>query len=122
MSGPKDIEALVECYLAAHASCDLEAVVALFRSDATLEDPVGSDPIKGEGAIRGFYERAQRATSRLRVERVGPVIVCGREATAHVRAAAENTGFEPAVDVIYTLTCDDDSRIARLRVFFDMSR
>ena len=114
-----DIETLVERYLAAHGSCDLEAVLALFRVDAVLEDPVGSDPIEGRDAIRAFYRRSHRATGRLRIERVGPVIVCGREATAHVRAAAQNTGFDPAVDVIYTLVCDEEGRIARLRAFFD---
>ena len=90
-------------------------------SDAVLEDPVGSDPIEGLDAIRAFYRRSQRATGRLRVQRVGPVIVCGREATVHVRAAAHKTGFDPAFDVIYTFACDEQGRIARLRAFFDLS-
>jgi steroid delta-isomerase len=120
--GPRDIEALVERYLTAHAACELETVVALFRVDATLEDPVGSDPFEGQDAIRAFYVRAHQATGVLRMQRVGPIIVCGHEATAHVRAAAESTGFDPAVDVIYTLTCDANGRIARLRAFFDLSQ
>ena len=116
-----DIETLVERYLAVHAACELEAVMALFSVDAVLEDPVGSDPIEGLDAIRGFYRQSHRATGRLRIEGVGPVIVCGHEATAHVRAAAFNTGFDPVVDVIYTLASDGEGRIARLRAFFDMS-
>ena len=115
-----DIETLVEHYLAAHASCELEAVVALFRVDAVLEDPVGSDPIEGLDAIRTFYQHSHQETGRLRIERVGPVIVCGSEATAHVRAAAQNSGFDPVVDVIYMLAVDVEGRIARLRAFFDM--
>ena len=120
VTGPADSGTLVERYLAAHAACELEAVVALFRLDAVLEDPVGSDPIEGLDAIRAFYQRSHRATGALRFQPVGPVIVCGHEATAHVRAAAENTGFDPEVDVIYTLACDAEGRIARLRAFFDM--
>ena len=115
-----EIESLVERYLAVHAVCDLEAVLALFRADAVLEDPVGSDPIEGIDAIRAFYRQSHSATGRLRLERVGPTIACGREATAHVRAAAQNTGFDPSVDVIYTLVCDEQGRIARLRAFFSM--
>jgi hypothetical protein len=41
-------------------------------------------------------------------------------ASVHVRAAARNTGFDPALDVIYTFACDEEGRIARLRAFFDL--
>lgn len=119
MAGREDTGSLVERYLDAHASCRLEAIVALFGSDAVLEDPVGSQPIEGLEAIRSFYRRSHRTTGELRLERVGPIIVCGQEATVHVRATAQTTGFDFPVDVIYSLAADGDGRIARLRAFFD---
>lgn len=113
------VKAVVERYLELHATCALEPLLALFRADAVLEDPVGAPQMEGE-AIRDFYARTHRANGRLRIERVGPVIVCGREATAHVRASAETANFELEVDVIYTFRCDEEGRIALLRAFFDM--
>ena len=114
-----DVEAVVERYLELHAACALESVLALFRADAVLEDPVGAPAIQGEAAIRAFYARTHQANGSLRIEHVGPVIVCGREATAHVRAAAEKANFDPEVDVIYSFRCDSNGRIELLRAFFE---
>ena len=119
MAGREDTGSLVERYLDAHASCRLEAIVALFGSDAVLEDPVGSQPIEGLEAIRSFYRRSHGAAGEVRRGRVGPIIVRGQEATVHLRAAAQGTGFDFPVDVIYSLAADGDGRIARLRAFFD---
>lgn len=113
------VEAVVERYLELHAACALEPLLALFRADAVLEDPVAAPAIQGDAAIRAFYTRTHQTNGALRIERVGPVIVCGHEATAHVRAAAEKSDFDPEVDVIYSFHCDSEGRIELLRAFFD---
>ena len=81
----------VEAYLERHADCDLEGVVSLFASDAVVEDPVGSPAHAGPVAIREFFRATHERNGSLRVERVGPVVACGHEAAAHIRAAARNS-------------------------------
>ena len=110
----------IEAYLERHASCDLEGVVSLFASDALLEDPVGSPPKVGRVAIRDFFRATHERNGSLRIERVGPVVVCGREAAVHIRAAARSTDFELQLDVLYTFAVDAAGAITSLRAFFEL--
>ena len=123
MSGPLPVRAreAFDAYLECHMACDLDGVVALFASDAVVEDPVGSPRRVGREAIREFFRESHGSTGRLRVERVGPVVVCGREAAAHIRAAAESTDYELELDVMYTLTVDESGAITTLRAFFELN-
>jgi steroid delta-isomerase len=120
MSAATEPGAVLERYLEVHAAADLEAVLALFAEDAVVEDPVGSPVHAGREAIRQFYARTHRTNGRLRLERVGPALVCGREVAAHVRAAVPGQESAPEVDVIYTLNIDSAGRIATLRAFFEL--
>lgn len=110
---------LVERYLACHGATDLEAVVALFADDATLEDPVGTPVLRGREAIRAFYRATHARNGRLVFERVGPLLVAGDELALHVRARLERAPASPGMDVIYTLRLEpEDGRILALRAFF----
>lgn len=110
--------ALVERYLAAHAANDLEAVVALFGDDATLEDPVGGPVVRGREAIRAFYRETHARNGRLRFERIGEPIVGGDEVALHVRAGLVRDAASVPMDVIYTLRLDASGRIRALRAHF----
>ena len=59
MSRPTTTGKVLEHYLEAHASCDLETVVDLFCDDAVLEDPAGSEPHVGRAAIRAFFAQVE---------------------------------------------------------------
>ena len=48
-------EATVRTYLGLVADGTADEIAALYAEDAVLEDPVGSDPLRGREAIRGFY-------------------------------------------------------------------
>ena len=56
---------------------DVEGILALYRDDATIEDPIGSDLHRGIDAIRKFYEAAAGSVV---MKRIGPVHVAGGEA------------------------------------------
>ena len=114
------VRAVIETYLERHAVCDLKGVLSLFARDAVVEDPVGSRPHRGHAAIREFFRATHQRNGSLRVEAVGPVLVCGREAGAHVRAAASSTNFEVEVDVLYTFAVDAEGKITSLRAFFEI--
>jgi len=47
---------------------DLDAVVNLFAEDAVVEDPVGSEPVKGHAALREFYTMACDSVGKMELE------------------------------------------------------
>ena len=55
MISSEAMHAAVHEYLRALNAADLDAVCALYAEDATVEDPVGSEPHRGLAAIRAFY-------------------------------------------------------------------
>ena len=119
MDEPRGAHAILEAYFDRHQECDLEGVLELFAEDAVLEDPVGSPVRVGREALREFFRTTHQRNGRLRIERPGPVVVCGREAACHIRASAVVTGFERTLDVYYTVMVDEENRsITSLRAFF----
>ncbi|MBJ20698.1 MAG: steroid delta-isomerase [Deltaproteobacteria bacterium] len=105
-------------YLERHGRNDLEAVVALFEEEATVEDPVGSPIHHGIDAIRDFYGAIHASLGPMRIERVGPARVGGEEIAFHIRAGLEKPGSPPAMDVIYVIEVGASGRIAGLRAWF----
>lgn len=59
---------VMQQYVDAITAGDLEAVIALFSEDAVVEDPVGSDPVKGHAALREFYQMACDSVGRMELE------------------------------------------------------
>lgn len=47
---------------------DLEAVLSLFSEDAVVEDPVGTDPARGQAALREFYTMACDSVGKMELE------------------------------------------------------
>lgn len=114
MPHPKKVVAAIDAYLAAVAAGDLDGILALYAADATLEDPVGSDPVRGPVDIRAFYERALAV--RMTAERVGSVRVAGSEAAFAFTLRMPDLGM--TIDVIETMAFDDDARITSMRAFW----
>ena len=64
---------VVQRYVAALNAGDLEGIVALYADDATVEDPVGSEPQRGIAAIRAFMPARSDCLCRLLCKaRCGP--------------------------------------------------
>ena len=74
---PASAAALCDAYLQGLVEGDLDAVVSLFSSDATVEDPVGSEIKQGEGELRAFYQIA--CDSVTAAERTGPPRIAGQD-------------------------------------------
>ena len=56
MPSVEDLKATVHRYLELVDHGTAEELAALYAEDATLEDPVGSEPKRGRDAIREFYK------------------------------------------------------------------
>ncbi|MEJ0048444.1 MAG: nuclear transport factor 2 family protein [Rhodospirillales bacterium] len=108
--------ACVHAYVAAFDAGDAEAAAALFAADATLEDPYGSEVLRGTDAIRAFYVRAMASGARLALN--GPPRVAG-DAVAFaftVTVAAVPGGL--SIDVIDLFRFGADGRIASMQAFW----
>ncbi|MFC7158148.1 nuclear transport factor 2 family protein [Pseudidiomarina halophila] len=53
---------VVEAYIQAFEDRNAEAVMALYADEATVEDPYGTEPIKGRDAIYAFIRRPWTST------------------------------------------------------------
>lgn len=109
-----DPVATIDAYLTALARRDLEAILDLYADDATVEDPVGAEPIQGRAALRSFYARALGMT--LQPERLGAVKVAGREAAFHFALTMPDLGRR--LDIIEVMRFDDEGRVVSMRAFW----
>ena len=111
---PKHVIATVDAYLAGVASSDVDAVVALFAEDATVEDPVGTDPHRGRDAIRAFYTNSLAVP--MTAERDGQVRIAGQEAAFAFRLEIPMAGM--VMNIIDVFRFDAHGKIASMRAFW----
>ena len=116
MSAPtaEHIRSVFQRYVELVTASDFEAIANLYAEDATVEDPIGSEPHRGRAAIREFY-RASAGRVRLALE--GRVRVAGREAAAAM--IAHPTGADGmVVDTVDVMTFDDAGLITSMRAYW----
>ena len=70
--------AVVEKYIQALTTKDMNLIREIFAEDATAEDPVGSEPWRGIAGVVKFYQRAFDVGVEL--ELTGPVRCAGNAA------------------------------------------
>jgi len=116
MANPNDIRAVVSRYVELMNAGDADAIADLYTAEATIEDPVGSEPLAGREAIRDFYAAA--AAGAVALELSGPVRVCGHEAAFPMLATIGPEGRRSCLDIIDLMTFDEDARIRSMRAFW----
>ncbi|TXH55634.1 MAG: steroid delta-isomerase [Burkholderiaceae bacterium] len=109
-------EAVVHAYVAALNAGDLEAIVALYADDASVEDPVGSAPHRGRQAIRAFYARSVAVPLEVALE--GPVRVAGRECAFPFSVSLVYESQRMTFRPIDTFRFDEAGRIVQMRAYF----
>lgn len=78
MPSVAEMRATVENYLSLVATGTAEEITALYAEGATLEDPVGAEPLVGLDAVLAFYkviEPIQRSTELLFFKAAGDTAV-----------------------------------------------
>lgn len=120
MAGPlldeAQMDAVVQAYVAHYNAGDLDAVVALFASDAEVEDPVGTPPKMGTEAIGAFFRVGMEAGARLALD--GPVRIAANHAAFPFHVTLEWDGQLTRIDVIDIFTFNPDGKIARMQAYF----
>ncbi|HZR84030.1 MAG TPA: nuclear transport factor 2 family protein [Candidatus Binatia bacterium] len=93
---------------------DFEAIALLYAEDATVEDPVGSEPHRGRDAIREFY-RASAGGVALELE--GRVRVAANAgAGAMVARPKADAGLR--VETLDVMTFDDAGLVTSMRAYW----
>src|SRR5215468_5403871 len=103
---------LVERYVAAYNARDLDAILALYAPEATMEDPVGSPPQKGGEAISALYRTGFEMGVRLELE--GRVRCAGDSAVFPLRARTEKS----VLYVIDLFEFDAAGKVKRMRAYW----
>jgi len=115
MASPDDIRAVVNRYVKLMNAGDSDAIAELYTEAATLEDPVGSKPLAGRGAIRDFYAASAGVVV---LELSGPVRVCGSEAAFPMVATIGPERRRSCLDIIDLMTFDAAANIRSMRAFW----
>ena len=76
----EQMRAAMQEYIDAFNREDVDGIVALYAQDATVEDPVGTEPKRGIDEITEFYQMAMKTGARLSLQ--API------RTSHGNAAA----------------------------------
>lgn len=116
MTDAKTMEAAVHEYVAAFDAGSPERVAALFSGDASVEDPVGTEPKVGQAAILEFYTASMQTGAKLKLE--GPIRVCGPYAAFAFSVLLNLGGKDMHVDVIDTFKFNDDGKVVEMRAYF----
>jgi steroid delta-isomerase len=120
MPTPDELRALVHEYIQAMSANDKEGYVALFATDATLEDPVGSGVRKGHDEIREFWDMVHTLSETITLVPTGPVRVAANEVAFPMQAVSDIGGNKMVVDIIDVFAVDDSRKISGMRAFWDM--
>ena len=106
--------AVVKRYVEAFDKADLGIIREMYADDATVEDPVGSEPYVGIDAILGFYEGALASGAKL-------------ELTGDVRCAGNTVAFPfkvimPGMEIspIDVFEFNADGKVQSMKAYWGM--
>lgn len=116
MPTPEQMIAAVEGYVAGFEAGDVEAIVSLFADNATVEDPVGTEPKRGLDEIRAFY--AVSVGTGARLELLGDPRCAADYVAFPFAVKLEWQGRRQIIEVIDTFRIDDAGKITEMRAFF----
>ena len=109
------VREVAQSYIHLVANGTSEEIVALYAEDATVEDPVGSDPLHGHDAIRAFYA----ALDPLRIETsLFAMRTVPGTAVFHFEIVTHTDDFTVTVAPIEVMTFDDEGRITSMKAYW----
>ena len=107
---------VIDAYVQAFEDGDVDAVMKLYAEDATVEDPYGTEAVKGHEAICSFYTRAMLTGARLSLD--GPVRVAGDIAAFPFTVYLSHDGSDRRLEVIDTFRFNAKGKIVEMRAFW----
>ncbi len=107
-----DIRKTIDRYIEYMNASDVDSIAALYAEDATLEDPVGTEPLQGREAIRGVYAAS---VGNVKLERTGNPRVAAGEVAFPMHARIGGTQI---LEIIDLMVFNDDGQIVSMRAFW----
>ena len=110
------MEQACEAYVSLLGDEAVDALMALFADDCTVEDPVGSEQRRGRDEVRAFY--ATLPESGVSAKLTGPVCAVPDAPAAAFPFEIDTGGF--VMQVIDVMTFDDEGKIASMTAYWKM--
>jgi len=117
MPDAERIEQVVTEYLRAGREGDRDAWLGLFADDATLEDPVGTDVVRGRTELEAFWDRTIGRTDGFD-NALRELRVAGDSAAFLFDLFITWKGTRYVVSPIDVQTYDADGRITSMRAYW----
>lgn len=95
---------------------DWQGVAALYADDATVEDPVGTEPVRGIEAVTAFYKK--NTSNPLKLELQGPIRVAGNEAAFPFTVAIQFEKKPVTIHVIDVFKFNEQGKVVSMRAYF----
>ena len=114
---PEQIRSTADAYVNALKAGDLEAVMALYAENATVEDPVGGGTVHaGAAAIREFYA----TVTALKIEAtVLEARVCGNDLLFNFEITTHfDEGSKATINVWDLMTHNDEGKVVSMRAYW----
>ena len=116
MPSLEQMEAGVHAYVDSYNRADLDGIIAVFSSDATVEDPVGTPAKQGHAALREFFQVGVEAGAKLFLD--GPIRCADRFAVFPFHVELTWDGTATRIDVIDQFEFDEAGKVVAMRAFF----
>ena len=108
----------VENHIRYWNAMDRESWVALFSPDVVFEDPVGSAPKQGLGAVHGSWDNSFKPGRRWTLHPT-QIVPGGSEAAVVMRNEGDLGGKKVRVDSIEVFRVDEAGLVVHVRSFFE---
>lgn len=112
----QEIRSIVHSYIEMMCASDIDGIMGLYAHDATAEDPVGAEPVRGIEALRKFYASVAPA---LQVELRGPICVAGNQCAFPLLAQLTLGDTPQYLDATDVLSFNDEGKITSMRAFWN---
>lgn len=106
----------VKRYINGVSAHDIEAIKTIYDDNATVEDPVGTDPHVGIEAICKFYEQAFNA--ELKLELTGSVRYAGNAAVFPFVCTATVGDSKLKIDAIDIFEFNQNGKVQSMRAYW----
>jgi len=94
----------------------VDDIMALFDEEATAEDPVGGEPVRGIEALRNFYGAT---APLLQVELTGPICVAGNRCAFPLQAQLTMGDEVSYLDATDIFEFNDAGKITSMRAYWN---
>ena len=111
-ANPDHIRKTVGRYIEFMNASDADSIAELYAENATLEDPIGTEPHHGRKAVRKFYAGA---VGNVTLELTGSLRVAAGQVAFPMHARVGGTQILEIIDV---MVFNDDGQIASMRAFW----